>query len=860
MTTVSLNRLENNMWGYTPPQDSNETTLREIHIITPQSEESKFGFILAQAAAQFLQLQHITKRQQLESGFFLQLEQTIPSTAGRWNVSLLRHDSWVEQIQDAIPFTKIIRDRKIAKIVLTKESRFTFFNPKPIVLAGNADYRDGNIPFPNHDIPQTAQQFFGTLPFTDPFTRLSLLVLQTVDPHFVSERKIYTSFRITLLQNGQGIIITEIPNRPPTNEEIQENKRAVAWYRNFLIQEFGQDKLQFVDTVYGFSLSEMLDKGLPLAPDHVFKINIGMNKIDLSDIKTMFDNLIAASSRQGVDPSTIFPRYQLRKFAQVLKINEMPTMEQIAALASPLSGATDFQLLPPDRFNYLVNFVMFSPEERERAYTGRKINLWAISGTVTLGDPHIYNPSNDLAEILQVFPQFEKTDDWENYCELLSHVLVKKALYEPVSDSLWKVGLLIPGPQSEGATARWFYIESFCDDSLGNVNYLLLPACKTYTTDDGSTLPMVKAYRSTASDQNCIAWAESVAADLNPYGSPSSLDPKNSFLYEKPYFDERTIPLWAGYMLAAEKVFKEGFLEKAKEYLKRAINEYHFCLHSPGETPPHKLAIVQQHYAMTHISQDFDFQVSFDYLYNEAKLHKELPENKVAQPLFLVGHSLGASLSQFYTYYFLPRRHRIPLPEQNLVCYASRGPAIDTYQDEVFMQFGRLHSNLLNELNQTWHTRHDLEYGDFLPQAGQSHLGTTGYDQNLDTWLDPKITVFKPLETAEDKGITTLPTHARRTGMAEEDLDFEKRSLSVKALQEFDHACIMPSEVRDMFGFLILQSSKVTEAVRQVFAIITRPFVLLALWIYRKVIPLAGPRDENNVLFIRYTTPPAATS
>ena len=854
---VPLTRLENNIWGYHPEVDESDITLKEIQIITPQSDEPRFGFVIAQAVAQILMTKNIKHKSELEDDFSIELTNTLPNAMGRWSVSLVRHDSWLDQIMDAIPAAKRIRDRKIAELAVSQENKIvSFFSSKQCLLfAGTTEQGT----FPDKPIPQNTKSLFDMAPFSDPFTRLSAAVLQTLDPRFVSERKIYTFFRFVLSADGQALHIKEIPLRDPTDQEIEENIRTITWYRNYIIEEFGEKRLQFVDAVYGFSLADMIEKGLPLAPDHVFKINIGMNKIGLTDVKELFNNLVTSTkSDPSQDPSTIFPRYQLRKFSEALNIEGAPTMAQIASLATSLVEYTDVQDLPHGLFNYVANFVLFSQEEREYAYTGRKIYLWAISGTVTLGDPNIFNPSSDLFDVLQTFPQFEKTDDWENYSELLTHIIVKKGLYEPLDATNWKVGLMIAGPKDEEGGSRWFYIESFCDDNAGNVNYLLLPACKDYTLANGDKLPMIKAYRSTSSARNAINAMSSVVADLNPYGSPGTLNPQSSFLYEKPYFDDRTIPLWVGYLIAATAVRDENE-QKAKAYLKRAIAEYHLCLHSPGATPPHKLLAVQQHYAITHLSHDFDYHNSWTYLNNEAKEHKELPQFKCSQPLFFIGHSLGAGLSQFFTYFYTSRRHRIPLPGQDVFCYESRGPGIDNYQDEDFMKFGRTHKDLFETLHLGWLTRHDFEYGDFTPQAGESHLGTTGYDKTQDSWLEERITVFKPLETAEDKGITGFPTRARRTGMALQDRDFEMRRISVTDLEEFDHSCLLPTNIRDMFGFLLLQSSKVTEAVRQIFSILTRPLVIVALWAYNFFNPPPGPRDENGVLFLRYSPIVTAT-
>ena len=190
------------------------------------------------------------------------------------------------------------------KLPLQKENEFfaQIFGRSCLRLGSAQEYQSGAIEFPNKPLPQNYTEAFALSPFCDPFTSLAAKALQTLDPRFVSRRKIYAFYRFVVSEDGQSLDLQQIPEREATSGEQQENIRAVTWYRNFIIEEFGADRLQFVDAVYGFSLAEMIQKGLPLVPDHIFKTNIGMNKIGLSDIKTMFNNLLGALDQTDGDP------------------------------------------------------------------------------------------------------------------------------------------------------------------------------------------------------------------------------------------------------------------------------------------------------------------------------------------------------------------------------------------------------------------------------------------------------------------------------------------------------------------------------------------------------------------------------
>jgi len=200
----------------------------------------------------------------------------------------------------------------------------------------------------------------------------------------------------------------------------------------------------------------------------------------------------------------------------------------------------------------------------------------------------------------------------------------------------------------------------------------------------------------------------------------------------------------------------------------------------------------------------------------EAESSRELPKYKRAQDLVFLGHSLGGALAQYGANLFCPSSRRIPCPGCNLTCRSYNGPATNTSIDQNFMQFGREHRELIQGLSQHWKIFHQLEYGDFVPEAGESHLGTADFHEDIDSeWLDVQIQIFRPLESAHALPITTCPTHGRRIGQALPNFDYELRNLTPGQLSEYDHAWVLSGDLRETFGYRILLSPTITEIARR---------------------------------------------
>lgn len=819
-------RHTNNLWSYVPqpPAAGVVANVDEIYIQTPVWDVPALSYRLARVVQKSLKRQHITQMDQLKDGFYVNVRDEASGIAGKWKVQFVEDTSFKHEFWQYFPFTRSYPNLRIAHLRVSPSNMIDeLFSSKRL----NTFCMEKAVKMPNIQLPPFPANagLFG-----DGFTQLASVYLRTIDPYFVFEEKVLGAFRYVIEPNGM-LTLKPILGTPV---ETEENRIAATAFRDYIVNQYGRSKLDYVNAAYGFSIDQIIAQGLPLLPDHVFKINIGMCNVEMAHLEQLFDLLLDYNNTKATLPLAV----------QTNLAKAFPTETLLTAFLASLTGVASVRKLPSTVFNQVVDLLMPSAQERERAYTGRKIFGKAIVGWNTQGESGIFNPSRDLFEHMQVFGEMERTNDWGNYHELSTHITCKKNLYRKNTlDQGWHLGVLVPSPLSPTGEKRWYVNTVFVDDGQGNFNYGMEPACDNYQ-NDARALPFIKNYRSTAADNSQIDWMETFEADLNPYGPPSSINPQYSYHEEKKDFHERTLPLWVGYLLYAEKSGQQVHFQKA-------IDEYVHCLKSPGATPPEKLQ-------MAHAAQSSASSATIQkFLRDEATLHRELPEFKIAQDISCLGHSLGGSLAEFAIYYYGPRKHRIPLPNYNYICYASRGPAIYTYQDEVFMNFGRQNAELLAALGQRWKVRLQLEYGDFIPESGQSHLGTTGWDPAKDNaWLELNTTVFRPLETAQALPINTISTHGRRTGMAIEGRDFTQTTIDVPLLQQFDHDWWMSEQLIDLFGYRILRSAKLVEFGRLTAAIVTRPFMIAALKIYNHLHPEIIPANEKfGVIFMRYKKP-----
>lgn len=638
-------------------------------------------------------------------------------------------------------------------------------------------------------------------------------------------------------------------------EIAKQNRKAVKHFYDFALSEYGITHINYVEGAYGINFSDMIEKGRPLTPDHVFKVNIGVNSFEFSHVELLRAKLRKLLSEKEILENDADPRKafsDIKKFgctAEALSVREWRNVLEIfektkhaeslsfVAFIKAIVGeeAISLENLPATQVNTLISILMPSEDVLKRIYTGREIKHLAICGYPTMGSADESDACRDTFELLHTFSDM-KSGDWINYYEMLGHVAAKKTLYHMYivdKKSEWRVGTLIPAPRTETGEEIWYRVEAVSDDEMGNVNYMLLPLTEQYKAG-GKSPPAIKLFRSTAMSSGAIDSIDSVVADLNPYGSPGDIDPTDTFSREKVYFDDRTIPLWVGYLLQGQSIMKKGGeLEDACQAFQNGVEELIFCMKNDRRYDDLIMDPADVNDILLTAKAQIKHKVREEmelFLESVAERTKEHPKYKKAQDMVVTGHSLGASLSQRAMYDFITLRRRIMLPECTFTCVTSDPPGISTTKDKEFIAYGREAADVMKELGQKMRIIHRFEKGDIVPQGGESHLGTNGYSKDKDdSWLEMDASVFSPLETSEALPITTMPTHGRRFGRTLEEIDHRVTKVTAEELFKLKHNIFVPKEIKETFGdSKIFKSPIVTDWLRRIVGRVVSPILRVA--------------------------------
>jgi hypothetical protein len=868
----TLIRLDDQIWAYTPPK-SVFSFFEEIQLRVPKDLIGREAYSVVQAAAKVFDEKVSRLRQStLKAGIHVLVDDQSSHSKQTWNIRLKTPGivaKTAKAASDALMQPLAAQDRSvllldIEKVPVAKRvaaAVHPVFHSESIHSFGGAEGDDLSLPM--------NERLFSSS-FEDPFTRLATECFQKYEPCFVMETEHRGRYRFVFNKEMKIQLEQLDPSKPGYREE---NRKIVAAYAAFLKKEYGPAFVSQLEDSYNLSFDSMVRAGEPLLPDHVSKCNIGVNSIEIGHIQLLKDNLhklfldlrhhLEGRSENdlkkipaqqylaellAVEPPLLSVRTArglLRSFPQ-----KDPNLDDLLNYLAGLekNDARSVRDLRPETLNALVSIIMPNEEELDRAFTGRKIRHLSIMGAHTMGQAAIHNPCRDQFELLHVFADCQKTNDWKNYFELLSHVVVKKSLFRktPGTQNSWHLGLLIPGPTSETGEQRWYCAETMFDDHAGNVNYIFLPACRQYRHHDGRLLPMVMGFRNTCFSSNSMNWQDSIAADLNPYGGPNSLKPELVAEYEQQYIQERSIPLWMGYLVAARQI-NQSDRESSKKYQT-------LLLHSAEEFI---------HYVEKELKGDAELKsrvaqmmVQGDFLHLEKMLSdfgmafKEDPRFKIPQEIVFAGHSLGGALAQYAAFGFLAKESRLPMPGTRVTCFSNSGPAIDGKADAEFMAFGQKHRELLSELSIRTQITHLFEYGDFIPQAGDCNLGTTGYMEGIDSkWLDFSASVFRQTATTRihELAAQNTKTHLKRIGKAAEGKDYTLTFLTPKELWDYHHTFFLRGRLGRAFGNTMLRAPKILESIRKKVGFWTRPIVkLYQFWSGSTI----GARDSRGVFSI----------
>jgi hypothetical protein len=761
---MPVKRIDDQVWSYVPDQIG---TWREVQVETPEFVDRSKGFVLTTLIKRVFDRWRVNSPDSLGKGIVVEVSGQGDVLDARWIVRWENPaDGCCFKQFQSTAFTRSYPDLGIGKLVVERDQLpfFTGFKFHTVQISEKVD------------LPTFSAQWDSQASgFQDAFTSLAAQAFQFAESRFVSQPDFKADTRYVMGERGELKLV-----RTSTDEE---NSKVIDLYSKWVIEEFGKRRALNVQDRLGFDLSQMKRRGEPLTPEHIFKMNMGLCTVDLQDLEDFYwrvthDGKLSKREVRSRLTKGIIGRHAPDSFR-------------------------DFQT--QEWHNRIVDALMPTESELERAFCGRKIEGRAVAGAKTQGDGAVPDPSYDLFELFHIFPDLRK-EDWNNYHELLAHIVVKKQLFTKGACQDWRVGLVIPAPSDRGMK-RWMVVSSVLNDNGGSLNYGLEPLRKL------DPLPMIKLYRSTTFQSSQMSPMDTVAADLNPYGSPGTLNPGAGDKYELIDFDKSTIPLWMGYTLANDP--------------KRALSEY---TRATGQT----------------IAYENENDLSSKLLKRAEELG-ELPRQKQQRDIVFVGHSLGGGLAQDALCRFAIARGRIPCRGFRFVCHTFDAPSIDTKSDKAFAQFGKEHGKLIEKLGPKWLIKFDFEYGDAVPLWGESHLGTNG---NTD-WIESDIQIRRPVEGSRAPEITTAPTHLRRFGLLRAERDYTVTKIAPKDLYAFDHAWLLTGKQRHTFGLRFLTSPKLVELARRIIAVFTRIWFWIANKLYSRYNDWKPRVDREGVFFRR---------
>lgn len=408
--------------------------------------------------------------------------------------------------------------------------------------------------------------------YSDPFTKLATLDFQRYEKYYIAHDNHDPStcdYRLVMV--GKELQLIHKASPLATQDGMLG---AADLFLEFATKMYGAEKVDYIDHNYKLGLKSIRE----LTPEHVYRFNIGTTNHEIQDISQEkppggLQRLRALyEATEAIDPVRPLDEHsygyltinELRLLKNTLKISEGPVLVQhFRDWMEPLMGLPlDCAAWSPQDFNKLLKVYANSAVDNKRAFSGREIHN-VLGSAYTTAEINEFKPWVDQQELTQVFEELKSATSWTSYQEKLSHIVVKKHLARAHPTENYRVGALIPAPpEKPGMPVRWYKVSNLVTNGY-IYGYSLESAC------NDPSLPAIKLYRSTASSPYALYSLSGVMNDLNFLNSPGYLGVRSLDPYDKPFFDNRSIPVWVGYQYAANNVLKSkpNQIEEEKKLL-----------------------------------------------------------------------------------------------------------------------------------------------------------------------------------------------------------------------------------------------------------------------------------------------------
>lgn len=542
-TSIKIKRIGDNVFRL-----KNKENNKELFLTTPENIKPKTSLKLAQAVAQKLAA---AKNANDLQDFTLEFI--------RWKISKGEKKQHLPALLRSFlnSFVHEEGDDGILRLNVSKAINLTAYK--------------GTQPRHVVDHPEHALQL-------NPFTRLATVAYQQLEPYFyVPDYFKPEHDPYVFVKTDEGYALRA--RKSLTEADMPAVQEALDAYRNYIINECGEQKLKYIEHHYRCPL----DSAEGLTPEHIYRISIGASNIETHDLNDFLKRL---------------------KSGGVVHAREQRGIQRVLKQTDNLSflGKSDVSEMTPAQLNQLMSIFTPTKEEWKAIFCGRKPYEQTIAGYPDAYGRDEYKPWVDQQELLRTFPllhkgknknsppsspsssgigvnlessgieELKKAQSWKIFYEKCAFTVCKMHLMKEHPNEDLRVGSLIPAPKDEWGQPRWYKVSKAITNGFGILHYTLESVCKD------PSLPDIVLYRSTASDAAAIDSKASMHNNTNPWNSPGYENTGRTDKYWKDFIDRVTVPYWVLYMEEARKLLETGDdndLIAAYNMLKKANEALH---------------------------------------------------------------------------------------------------------------------------------------------------------------------------------------------------------------------------------------------------------------------------------------------
>jgi hypothetical protein len=288
------------------------------------------------------------------------------------------------------------------------------------------------------------------------------------------------------------------------SQYTEENRKSVACFKNYLVDQLGAERLARINSRYGLQFEE---DGSPLLSRDIAKILVGISDVKISDVEEL---IVRAKENRWLAWAPHHVQAQLVQVANFEDLSPELFKQVVDLLAKPFGA------------HNLVEPLLFIPT------TGTPTEFFAR-----------YQFDSFLADRERMeLGRENPTDPFETFVHNFAARIIKREM---------DVGMLIPAPNGVGGKPQFYRIAAKLLTGEGMLSYVLVPATK------GTNLESIRFFRGTSFRMSEIDAISTLITDLEEELGKSAV--QSGQVYDPMILEKLgPIPIEAGHSLGSTMV------------------------------------------------------------------------------------------------------------------------------------------------------------------------------------------------------------------------------------------------------------------------------------------------------------------